>query len=152
MFEFIFIQDKDHFLERIDHLDDVMTFQEFELFTQLLNSLDDFAISVRIYSLAGKSLSREEFKRASKICLNGATLPDRVINMVFCLFDVKGNLYGKFYYFRFISFNSTKGDGLLGEEEFIVVMRNRLRRRLMAPLYPKDPWIKFKRCVRAAVN
>lgn len=82
---------------RVDHLDDVMTFQEFELFTKLLNNLDDFAIAVRIYALAGKSLSREEFKRAAKICLNGKELPDRVINVVFCLFDVRGDFFRNFF-------------------------------------------------------
>ena len=68
-----------------------INFHEFEQFTQLLNNLEDFAIAVRLYSISGKGLNRDEFKRAAKICLHGQDLPDHVVNAVFKLFDRRGN-------------------------------------------------------------
>ena len=46
-------------------------FQDFELFCRLLNNLDDFAVAIKYISIAGRPLSRNEFKRAAKVCLKG---------------------------------------------------------------------------------
>lgn len=109
-----------------------ITFQEFELFTNLLNNLNDFAIAIRFYSVAGRSLSREEFRRAAKICLNGQELPQHLINTVFCLFDAAG-------------------DGQLSYDEFIAVMKNRLSRRVRSALYKKG-WSAFQSCVKETMR
>ena len=53
-------------------------------------------MAVKLYFIAGHSISQKEFKRAAKICLDGQDLPDHVITVVFKLFDEKGILFFRF--------------------------------------------------------
>ena len=66
-----------------------ISFQQFNSFCQLLNSLDDFAIAMTMYTIAGKAVTKEEFARAAKVCI-GESLDPSVINTVFQIFDIDG--------------------------------------------------------------
>ena len=49
----------------VDRLQDEIgiTFEEFKDFCLFLNNLDDFQIAMRMYTLADKAISEEEFSR-----------------------------------------------------------------------------------------
>nr|XP_034190746.1 calcium uptake protein 3, mitochondrial isoform X2 [Osmia lignaria] len=101
----------DKYLDRIIQNPDLQTgigFEEFRRFYQFLNNLDDFAIAMRMYTLADHPISKDEFQRAVKIC-TGSVLSDHIIDTVFALFD-------------------DDGDGQLSYQEFIAIMKDRLRR------------------------
>ncbi|KAM7360852.1 mitochondrial calcium uptake 3 isoform 2-T2 [Cochliomyia hominivorax] len=101
----------DSFLERLlDRVKDEqgITFDEFRDFCRFLNNLEDFAIAMRMYTLADRAISKEEFSRAVKIC-TGYTLSKHLIDTVFAIFD-------------------QDGDGLLSYKEFIAIMKERLHR------------------------
>ncbi|CAD1474766.1 unnamed protein product, partial [Heterotrigona itama] len=101
----------DKYLDRIlvnSHLQIGITFDEFCRFYQFLNNLDDFAIAMRMYTLADHPISKDEFQRAVKIC-TGSVLSDHIIDTVFALFD-------------------EDGDGQLSYKEFIAIMKDRLHR------------------------
>lgn len=108
-----------------------VSFEEFRQFCQFLNNLDDFAIAMRMYTLADQAISKgktdygisgsskiylieyyficlDEFSRAVKIC-TGSTLNPHLIDTVFAIFD-------------------EDGDGLLSYKEFIAIMKDRLHR------------------------
>ena len=69
-----------------------VTFDDFELFVQMLNNIEDFEVAVKIFGLLGKNpLVHEEMKKAAKICLNGKDLPDNIIEILFSMFDIEGN-------------------------------------------------------------
>ena len=61
-------------------------FRDFELFCRLLKNLDDFTVAVKYISEVGRPLSRKEFKRAAKVCLNGKELSSHLVDTVFILF------------------------------------------------------------------
>ncbi|XP_065370668.1 calcium uptake protein 3, mitochondrial isoform X3 [Calliphora vicina] len=101
----------DSFLERLlDRVKDEqgITFDEFRDFCRFLNNLEDFAIAMRMYTLADRAISKDEFSRAVKIC-TGYTLSKHLIDTVFAIFD-------------------QDGDGLLSYKEFIAIMKERLHR------------------------
>ncbi|XP_029043280.1 calcium uptake protein 3, mitochondrial isoform X3 [Osmia bicornis bicornis] len=101
----------DKYLDRILQNPDLQTgigFEEFRRFYQFLNNLDDFAIAMRMYTLADHPISKDEFQRAVKIC-TGSILSNHIIDTVFALFD-------------------DDGDGQLSYQEFIAIMKDRLRR------------------------
>merc|ERR1712142_478801 len=85
-----------------------ITFPEFRSFYYFLNNLEDFAIAMQLYALAGRSVGQDEFKRAVKVS-TGEELPDHVISTVFHLFD-------------------KDGDYKLSYVEFIGVMKDRIQR------------------------
>ena len=64
-------------------------FSQYDDFCQLLNALDDFAVAMTMYNIAGKSLSEEEFGRAARVSI-GKSLDEAVIHTVFRIFDVDG--------------------------------------------------------------
>ncbi|XP_034947090.1 calcium uptake protein 3, mitochondrial isoform X3 [Chelonus insularis] len=104
-----------------------INFQEFRLFYQFLNSLDDFSIAMRMYTLADHPISKDEFLRAVKIC-TGTCIPMHIIDTVFALFDVDG-------------------DGQLSYKEFIAIMKDRLHRGFKSQ--PRNEgWEGFKYCVK----
>ncbi|GAB1604464.1 calcium uptake protein 3, mitochondrial-like isoform X3 [Argonauta hians] len=106
-----------------------ITFEEFKSFCQFLNNLDDFQISMRMYTFAEQSVSQEEFQRAVKIC-TGFTLGPHVVNTVFQIFDADG-------------------DGHLSHKEFISIMKDRIHRGSRAHLVtPHGNWNTFKNCVK----
>ncbi|XP_015609748.1 calcium uptake protein 3, mitochondrial isoform X6 [Cephus cinctus] len=104
-----------------------ITFNEFRVFYQFLNSLDDFAIAMRMYTLADHPISKDEFLRAVKIC-TGTNLSSHIIDTVFAIFDVDG-------------------DGQLSYKEFIAIMKDRLHRGFKSQ--PRsEGWEAFKFCVK----
>ncbi|XP_063241386.1 calcium uptake protein 3, mitochondrial isoform X2 [Bacillus rossius redtenbacheri] len=97
----------DRLLDRIKE-EKGITFDEFRTFCQFLNNLDDFAIAMRMYTLADHPISKEEFHRAVKIC-TGTSLSHHLVHTVFQIFD-------------------EDGDGQLSYREFIAIMKDRLHR------------------------
>lgn len=89
-------------------LEQGITFLEFRAFCQFLNSLDDFNVAMRMYTLADQAISQEEFRRAVRIC-TGTDLSPHVVETVFQIFD-------------------EDDDGHLSHREFIGVMKDRLHR------------------------
>ncbi|XP_041450943.1 calcium uptake protein 3, mitochondrial isoform X13 [Drosophila obscura] len=145
----------DVFLERLlERVKDEkgITFHDFRDFCHFLNNLDDFTIAMRMYTLADRAISKEEFSRAVKIC-TGYSLSQHLIDTVFAIFDADG-------------------DGLLSYKEFIAIMKDRLHRgfkqedapdldeRIEVPLESLEPqgaeesvaksegWDAFRFCVR----
>ena len=69
-----------------------VTFDDFEVFVQMLNNIEDFEVAVKFFGLLGKQpLGQEELKKAAKICLNGKDLPNNIIEILFSMFDIEGN-------------------------------------------------------------
>ncbi|XP_054271174.1 calcium uptake protein 3, mitochondrial isoform X3 [Macrosteles quadrilineatus] len=97
----------DRLLDRVKE-DDGITFEEFRVFCQFLNNLEDFTIAMRMYTLADHPISKDEFHRAVKIC-TGTSLSEHLVHTVFALFD-------------------EDGDGQLSYREFIAIMKDRLHR------------------------
>ena len=81
-----------------------INFNQFCDFCQLLNLLTDFEIAMTMFTIAGTSVTEEEFGRAAKICL-GKPLDKLVVSTVFHIFDVDG-------------------DGKLSHKEFLSVMKS----------------------------
>ncbi|RXG52717.1 Calcium uptake protein 3, mitochondrial [Armadillidium vulgare] len=117
------------YLERLlDRLPEEIgiTFAEFKSFCQFLNTLDDFSIAMKMYTLADQPISQDEFHRAVKIC-TGQELSDHIVDTVFKIFD-------------------DDGDGQLSYKEFIAIMRNRLHRGFKSE--PQTYISSFKRCMK----
>lgn len=104
-----------------------ITFEEFLVFCQFLNNLEDFSIAMRMYTLADRPISKDEFHRAVKIC-TGTSLSPHIVHTVFSIFDADG-------------------DGLLSYKEFIAIMKDRLHRGFKH--YAKNEgWEAFKTCIK----
>ncbi|XP_060516069.1 calcium uptake protein 3, mitochondrial isoform X2 [Cylas formicarius] len=120
----------DMYLDRLlDRIKDSkgITFEEFHVFCQFLNNLEDFTIAMRMYTLADHPISKDEFHRAVKIC-TGTNLSIHLVDTVFAIFD-------------------EDGDGLLSYREFIAIMKDRLHRGFKQ--YAKNEgWQAFKNCVK----
>ncbi|XP_071551333.1 calcium uptake protein 3, mitochondrial isoform X2 [Panulirus ornatus] len=108
-----------------------ITFSEFKSFCQFLNTLDDFAIAMRMYTLADQPISQEEFHRAVKIC-TGEELSPHIVDTVFKIFD-------------------DDGDGQLSYKEFIAIMRDRLHRGFKHTSR-SEGWEAFKQCVKSEMK
>ena len=68
----------DRLVERL-HEDEIgISFDEFKDFCLFLNNLDDFQIAMRMYTLADKAISEEEFSRAVHICTGRRLSPHLV--------------------------------------------------------------------------
>ncbi|XP_023719824.1 calcium uptake protein 3, mitochondrial isoform X3 [Cryptotermes secundus] len=116
----------DRLLDRIKE-EKGITFEEFRVFCQFLNNLEDFTIAMRMYTLADHSISKDEFMRAVKIC-TGTSLSRHLVHTVFQIFD-------------------EDGDGQLSYREFIAIMKDRLHRGFKS--YAKNEgWDAFKSCVK----
>ncbi|XP_030748390.1 calcium uptake protein 3, mitochondrial isoform X2 [Sitophilus oryzae] len=116
----------DRLLERLKDVQGI-TFDEFYVFCQFLNNLEDFSIAMRMYTLADHPISKDEFHRAVKIC-TGTNLSPHIVHTVFAIFDVDG-------------------DGLLSYKEFIAIMKDRLHRGFKS--YTKtEGWQAFKKCLK----
>uniref|UniRef100_A0A1A9WJ67 EF-hand domain-containing protein n=1 Tax=Glossina brevipalpis TaxID=37001 RepID=A0A1A9WJ67_9MUSC len=116
----------DRLLDRIKHEQHGITFNEFRDFCHFLNNLDDFSIAMRMYTLAERAISKDEFSRAVKIC-TGRSLSMHLIDTVFAIFDADG-------------------DGLLSYKEFIAIMKDRLYRGFKS-VSKSEGWDAFKTCV-----
>ncbi|KAB0801321.1 hypothetical protein PPYR_05675 [Photinus pyralis] len=120
----------DMYLDRLlDRIKDTkgITFEEFYIFCQFLNNLEDFTIAMRMYTLADHPISKDEFHRAVKIC-TGTSLSQHIVHTVFSIFD-------------------EDGDGLLSYREFIAIMKDRLHRGFRS--YAKNEgWDAFRNCLK----
>nr|XP_023013007.1 calcium uptake protein 3, mitochondrial-like isoform X2 [Leptinotarsa decemlineata] len=120
----------DMYLDRLlDRIKDTkgITFEEFHVFCQFLNNLEDFTIAMRMYTLADHPISKDEFHRAVKIC-TGTNLSQHLVHTVFAIFD-------------------DDGDGLLSYREFIAIMKDRLHRGFKS--YARNEgWEAFKTCIK----
>ncbi|CAG0879747.1 unnamed protein product [Cyprideis torosa] len=108
-----------------------ISFAEFKGFCQFLNNLEDFAIAMKMYTLANQPISQGEFLRAVKIC-TGETLSDHLVNTVFMIFD-------------------EDGDGQLSYTEFIAIMKDRLHRGFRSTAR-QGGWDAFKQCVKQEIR
>jgi len=123
-------EDYDNILERLcERLDEEkgITFEEFKNFCMFLNNLDDFQIAMKMYTLADKPISQDEFGRAVHIC-TGKKLSPHMIHTVFQIFD-------------------DDGDGLLSYQEFVAMMKDRIHRGLKS-YSRQEGWPGFKQCVK----
>ncbi|XP_043651776.1 calcium uptake protein 3, mitochondrial isoform X7 [Drosophila teissieri] len=115
----------DVFLERLlERVKDEkgISFHDFRDFCHFLNNLDDFTIAMRMYTLADRAISKDEFSRAVKIC-TGYKLSPHLIDTVFAIFDADG-------------------DGLLSYKEFIAIMKDRLHRGFKQDVVDPDERVK----------
>nr|XP_018673040.1 calcium uptake protein 3, mitochondrial isoform X5 [Ciona intestinalis] len=85
-----------------------ITFEEFRSFFQFLNNLEDFAIAMQMYTLAGRSIGQDEFMRAVQVS-TGHKLSEHIVHTLFQIFD-------------------KDGDNRLSHVEFIGVMKDRIHR------------------------
>merc|ERR1712223_2223451 len=108
-----------------------ISFEEFKDFCLFLNNLDDFQIAMRMYTLADKAISQEEFSRAVTVC-TGRHLSKHLVRTVFQIFD-------------------NDGDGLLSYQEFVAMMKDRVNRGLKS-YSRQEGWTGFKRCVKQEVT
>ena len=129
-YTYIDTEECDKYLDRImqnSELQTGITFNEFRLFYQFLNNLDDFSIAMRMYTLADHPISKDEFQRAVKIC-TGSLLSFHMIDTIFALFD-------------------EDGDGQLSYKEFIAIMKDRLHRGFKSQ-QRREGWQAFTYCVK----
>ncbi|XP_076468496.1 calcium uptake protein 3, mitochondrial-like isoform X8 [Babylonia areolata] len=106
-----------------------ITLEEFSQFCQFLNNLDDFALSMKMYTFSQNSVSPEDFQRAVKVS-TGFTLGPHLVHTVFQIFD-------------------SDGDGNLSHQEFISIMKDRLHRGARSHLmHTQNSWDTFRACIR----
>ncbi|XP_014255724.1 calcium uptake protein 3, mitochondrial, partial [Cimex lectularius] len=108
-----------------------ISFEEFKVFFQFLNNLEDFAIAMKMYTLADHPISKEEFHRAVMIC-TGTTLSKHLVHTVFAIFD-------------------EDGDGQLSYREFIAIMKDRLHRGFKLNT-KSEGWDAFKVCLKQEIK
>ncbi|KAM4796835.1 calcium uptake protein 2, mitochondrial [Rhinophrynus dorsalis] len=87
-----------------------ISMEEFKNFYQFMNNLEDFSITMKMFSVANRAVKLAEFKRAVKVA-TGQELSKNVLDTVFKIFDLDG-------------------DNCLSHGEFLGVLRNRLHRGL----------------------
>ncbi|XP_053312404.1 calcium uptake protein 2, mitochondrial [Spea bombifrons] len=87
-----------------------ISLEEFKSFYQFMNNLEDFSITMKMFSVANKAVKLAEFKRAVKVA-TGQELSNNVLDTVFKIFDLDG-------------------DNCLSHGEFLGVLKNRLHRGL----------------------
>ncbi|KAM9390052.1 calcium uptake protein 2, mitochondrial [Phaethornis superciliosus] len=90
-----------------------ISLEEFKTFCKFANNLEDFAIVMKMFTLANRPIKRAEFKRAVKVA-TGQELSDNVLDTIFKIFDLDG-------------------DDCLSHSEFLGVLRNRMHRGLRVP-------------------
>jgi len=129
-YTFLNSEDYDAILDRLyERLEEEkgISFQEFKDFCQFLNNLDDFQIAMRMYTLADKAITQDEFSRAVYIC-TGKQLSTHIVQTVFQIFD-------------------DDGDGLLSYQEFVAMMKDRIHRGLKS-YSRQEGWEGFKHCIK----
>ncbi|TRY80009.1 hypothetical protein TCAL_08930 [Tigriopus californicus] len=110
----------------------MLTFPEVELFFSLVNNISDFQYAFFLYPQMGRKLSREEFNRASKISLDGQELSEKIVDVIFALFD-------------------QTGEDSLSSEEFFTVIKNRLNRQVRKS-FDRTGWNAFKSCLKEEIR
>ncbi|RZF39921.1 hypothetical protein LSTR_LSTR002324 [Laodelphax striatellus] len=124
----------DMYLDRLldrEEADKGISFEEFRVFCQFLNNLEDFTIAMRMYTLADHPISKDEFLRAVKIC-TGQNLSKHLVDTVFAIFD-------------------EDGDGQLSYREFIAIMKDRLHRGFKLNT-KNEGWDSFRQCVKQEIK
>jgi len=136
LLRYTFLSSKDY-TDTLDRLDERLqekqkkgiSFEEFEDFCKFLINLDDFQIAMRMYTLANKSISQEEFSRAVNIC-TGKNPSQHVVFTIFQIFD-------------------EDGDGLLSYQEFVAMMKDRIHRGVKNySCCRQKGWEGFKHCLK----
>ncbi|XP_069496775.1 calcium uptake protein 2, mitochondrial isoform X2 [Ambystoma mexicanum] len=87
-----------------------ISLEEFKSFCNFMNNLEDFSITMQMFSLANRAVKLAEFMRAVKVA-TGQDLSKNVLETIFKIFDLDG-------------------DNCLSHGEFLGVMKNRLHRGL----------------------
>ncbi|OCT96103.1 calcium uptake protein 2, mitochondrial [Xenopus laevis] len=87
-----------------------ISMDEFKSFYHFMNNLEDFSITMKMFSSANRAVKMAEFKRAVKVA-TGQELSNNVLDTVFKIFDLDG-------------------DNCLSHGEFLGVLKNRLHRGL----------------------
>uniref|UniRef100_A0A1A8IDI0 EF-hand domain family, member A2 n=2 Tax=Nothobranchius kuhntae TaxID=321403 RepID=A0A1A8IDI0_NOTKU len=108
-----------------------ITFEEFRSFFQFLNNLEDFAIAMKMYNFAHRSVGQEEFTRAVHVA-TGITLSRHLVNTVFKIFD-------------------EDHDGKLSHREFVGVMKDRLHRG-GGGVRGEEKFVSFKSCMKKELS
>ncbi|XP_054594239.1 calcium uptake protein 3, mitochondrial isoform X4 [Nothobranchius furzeri] len=108
-----------------------ITFEEFRSFFQFLNNLEDFAIAMKMYNFAHRSVGQEEFTRAVHVA-TGITLSRHLVNTVFKIFD-------------------EDHDGKLSHREFVGVMKDRLHRG-GGGARGEEKFVSFKSCMKKELS
>uniref|UniRef100_A0A0K2SYG6 EF-hand domain-containing protein n=1 Tax=Lepeophtheirus salmonis TaxID=72036 RepID=A0A0K2SYG6_LEPSM len=106
-----------------------ITFKDFQTFNHLLNHIDDLCIAVRMINFAEIPMDKKQFSRAVNVCLNGETLSDHMIDVIFLIFDIEG-------------------DSLLSYDEFLSVAKRMQLRKRRPDYLKKNKYKRFKHCVR----
>lgn len=94
-------------LESFDHPKGI-TLDQFKAFHAFLSNIEDFIIAVNMTNLLNQAVDKELFSRSIKVT-TGKDIDPYVIDVVFSLFD-------------------QDGDGKLSQNEFIGIMKDRLKR------------------------
>jgi len=104
-----------------------VSLDQFKAFNTFLSNMDDFLIAVAMTNVSGEDLGKEFFGRAVHV-VTGVSLDPYVIDIVFMLFDDDGN-------------------GRLSQDEFIGIMKDRLKRGFGKFPNPSG-WRGFKHCLK----
>jgi|ERR1740124_1551812 len=101
--------------------------EQFKAFNTFLSNIEDFIIAVNMTNVSGQDVDKDLFKRAVRVT-TGEEIDPYIIDVVFSLFD-------------------QDGDGKLSQNEFIGIMKDRLKRG-----FGKFPNVKgfggFKHCLK----
>ncbi|PSN36193.1 Calcium uptake protein 3 [Blattella germanica] len=156
----------DRLLDRIKE-EKGITFDEFRVFCQFLNNLEDFSIAMRMYTLAdhpiskdiGSGISEDEAYCAalSDIADNGKidisvvkfmlNQKDIILNQKDILIDELRTVLSRHLVHIVFQIFDEDGDGQLSYREFIAIMKDRLHRGFKS--YAKNEgWDAFKSCVK----
>ncbi|MEE6472674.1 hypothetical protein FKM82_009690 [Ascaphus truei] len=104
-----------------------INWEEFKSFCHFMNNLEDFSITMQMFSMAHRAVKLAEFKRAVKVA-TGQELSNNVLDTVFKIFDLDG-------------------DNCLSHGEFLGVLKNRLHRGLKQ--VPQQQGVQgYWRCVK----
>ncbi|XP_074072320.1 calcium uptake protein 2, mitochondrial [Macrotis lagotis] len=103
-----------------------ISLEEFKSFCHFTTHLEDFSITMEMFSLAHRPVKLAEFKRAVKVA-TGQELSDNILDTVFKIFDLDG-------------------DDCLSHGEFLGVLKNRMHRGLLEPQQPSMQ--EYWKCVR----
>lgn len=90
-----------------------ISLEEFKSFCCFMNNLEDFSITMQMFSVANRAVKLAEFMRAVKVA-TGQDLSKNVLETIFKIFDLDG-------------------DDCLSHGEFLGVLKNRLHRGLKVP-------------------
>lgn len=125
--------DREHYLQKFLKLkpNGSISFKEYQTFCRFLDNIADFGIAIRMRSLAGRPVCKEDFRRAVRICAE-EEMSDNLVDVIFALFDADG-------------------DGHLDYEEFVGKMKQWPQRRFH---FWKETsgWKHFKKCVAREVK